>query len=194
MQLRRSVVREEAREEKSIFLRVLTALSDLFAEGGALLQAGGAGQDPYAELAAAAPERQILDAGGQAVRAAIGAFLRRGLTSAEMAIDVRRLLRGRKDAGGQEAIVAYELAKNRLLAGATYPSTCPALSSSEWSFVGLLLADAVLRRGGLLGDAMALVAYDVLATTQFAAVMAHSCRNGKVRDHDLRLLREYFFR
>jgi len=136
--------------QPSLFMILWLTLDDLFEDGGffSLRDSGGTTESSSftrsnklesIEEKEGKERRGTLDTAKQHAKLMSQEFLLRGLSSAEAAISLNSIL-------GREELQIYAQEKQRLLASKISLMTCPALTTSQWSFLGLIIVDALIRR------------------------------------------------
>jgi hypothetical protein len=137
-------------------------------------------------------ERLVLDAARQCSNDAQYQFLLRGITTAEKALGIQRLLNKEdKDGNLQE----YDLCKTQLFSSVVYPAVCPALNNSQWSLVGLLIMEAICKRRDLITgiNDSSNKEWDQKLNMVFASLLGGGKKASKVlRDSELTKLRDFW--
>lgn len=133
-------------QQPSLFMTIWLTLDDLFEDGKVFKERGeqissssvNHNESKTGEMKSDTERRGTLDTATQHAKNLCHDFLLRGLSAAEAAVSLNTFL-------GREELQLYASEKQRLLASKATLITCPALTTSQWSFLGLILVDALIR-------------------------------------------------
>ena len=177
--------------DTSMFLRIWTVLSDLF-ESDALIAS-----DEYSpeisfsklDITTSSDENPgqrpipILDTPHWNARNAMSQLIQRGIISAEIIISLKQRF-------DRDSLHLYDQSKLKLLTLIFYPPSCPSLSTSEWTFIGLLLIDAIYRYRNM--NIININEWNTTIENGAKTILNTYTKSKTLKEEDLKVLRLFF--
>lgn len=175
--------------DTSMFLRIWTVLSDLF-ETDALIAS-----DEFApeiamsklDISSTNDDNQrpipILDTPHWNARNAMTQLIQRGLISAESIINLKQCF-------DRDSLHLYDQSKLKLLTSIFYPPSCPSLSTSEWTFIGLLIIDAIYRYRDM--KVIGINEWNHMIENGAKTILNTYTKSKTLKEEDLKVLRLFF--
>ena len=177
--------------DTSMFLRIWTVLSDLFESDALIASDEYSPEISFSKLDITTnsdenPSQRpipILDTPHWNARNAMSQLIQRGIISAESIINLKQRF-------DRDSLHLYDQSKLKLLTLIFYPPSCPSLSTSEWTFIGLLLIDAIYRYRNM--NIIDINEWNTTIENGARTILNTYTKSKTLKEEDLKVLRLFF--